>query len=160
MAELNISDIIIHIVNVLVLFFLLRIILFKPVNRFLTARTERVANQLTEADTIKAEAQKLKADYDKNMQVHKEQGRQLIRDSQVKATQEASLIVQDARTEAEKLVAEAHTRIANEKALAVAEARTEIALLATDIAGRILKREINLSDNKTIAEDFFHEEQP
>ncbi len=160
MEGLNLSDIIIHIVNVLVLFFLLRLILFKPVNRFLTARSERVANQLKEADTLKAEAQKLKADYERNMQSHEEDGRNLIRESQIKASQEASQILQDARVEAEKLVAEAHARIANEKALAVAEARTEIALLATDIAGRILKREIKASDNKTIAEDFFHEEQP
>lgn len=160
MGELYLSDIIIHIVNILVLFLLLRIILFIPVNRFLTARSERVANQLKDADAAKADAQNLKADYERIMQTHEVSGRKLIRDSQAKATQEASLIVQDARNEAEKLVTEAHTRIANEKALAVAEARTEIALLATDIAGRILKREITATDNKTIAEDYFHEEQP
>ncbi len=159
MEGLNLSDVIIHIVNVLVLFFLLRIILFKPVNRFLVARSERVAKELDDAEALRAEAQELKANYEKQMQAYEENGRNIIRDSQKKASDEAASIIESAKAESEKLVAEAHTRIANEKALAVAEARSEIALLATDIAGRILKREINVTDNKLIAEDFFHEEQ-
>ena len=160
MEGLNLSDVIIHIVNVLVLFVLLRVILFIPVNRFLTARTDRVSKQLKEAEEIKADAEKLKTDYEQQMKTYEEDGRMIIRDSQTKANQEAALILEEARKEAEKLVSEANTRIANEKALAVAEARSEIALLATDIAGRILKREISTTDNKLIAEDFFHEEQP
>ena len=139
MEGLNLSDVIIHIVNVLVLFFLLRIILFKPVNRFLTARSDRISTQLKEAEEIKSDAQKLKSDYQNQLKTYEEDGRKIIRDSQSKANQEASLILEEARKEAEKLVSEAQTRIANEKALAVAEARSEIALLATDIAGRIFE---------------------
>ncbi len=160
MPGLNLSDIIIHIVNILVLFILLRLILFKPVNRFLTARSDRIAAELKDAETAREQAQKQRAEYDQQMRSYAEDGRKVIRDSQQKASQEASEIITNARNEADKLVAEARARIANEKALAVAEARTEIAMLATDIAGRILKREISLTDNKIIAEDFFHEEQP
>jgi F0F1-type ATP synthase membrane subunit b/b' len=48
-------------------------------------------------------------------------------------------------------------KIEGEKARAVAEARTEVALLATEIAARILKREVSAVDNKAVAEDFFRE---
>jgi F-type H+-transporting ATPase subunit b len=94
------------------------------------------------------------------MKSFEEEGRKIIRSSQAKASEEANSIVQEAKNDADKMLAEARAKIASEKALAVAEARSEIALLATDIAGRILKREISLTDNKLIAEDFFHEEQP
>ena len=139
MPGLNLSDVIIHIVNVLVLFFLLRLILFKPVNRFLAARTDRIENDLKDAQTAKEDAQKIKTDYEQQMRSYADDGRKLVRESQIKASREASEIVSSAKAEADKLVADAHTRIANEKALAVAEARTEIAMLATGYSGAHLK---------------------
>ncbi len=160
MEGLNLTDVIIHIVNVLVLFYLLRLILFKPVNKFLIARSDRIAGELKEADEARAEARKIKSEYDKQLKSFEEDGRQIIRKSQIKANEEAAAIIQEAKDSADNLVAEARAKIANEKALAMSEARSEIALLATDIAGRILKREITITDNKIIAEDFFHEEQP
>ena len=133
MEGLHPSDLLIHIINILVLFVLLRTILFKPVNKFLSERTARIENQLKDAETKQAEALELKA------------------------SQEASAIVKDARNQAEELIAEAHEKIAADKVQAVAEARTEVALLATEIAARILKREVSVADNKAVAEDFFRD---
>lgn len=157
MEDLQPSDILIHIINVLVLFLLLRAILFKPISRFLSARSERIANQLREAEIKKAEALELKAVYDQHIETYEEEGRGIVRDSQVKASQEATAIVTDARNQAEALITEAHSKISNEKAQAIAAARTEVALLATEIAARILKREVSVVDNKTVADDFFRE---
>lgn len=159
MEDLTASDILIHIINILVLFMLLRIILFVPVSRFLSLRAERIANDLKEAETKKAEALQLKAEYQQHIETYEEEGRGIIRESQVKASQEATTIVKEARSDAEKLLTEAHDRIASEKAQAIAEARTEVGLLATEIAARILKREVSVSDNKSVAEDFFREKR-
>lgn len=157
MEGMHPSDILIHIVNILVLFVLLRVILFKPVNKFLSERSERIANELKDAETKQAEALELKNVYEQHIETYKEEGRGIIRDSQVKASNEATAIVKDARTQAEQVIAEAHEKISTEKAQAVAEARTEVALLATEIAARILKREVSVADNKSAADDFFRE---
>jgi F-type H+-transporting ATPase subunit b len=155
MEGLHPSDILIHIINVLVLFGLLRVILFKPVQKFLAARTSRIENELKDAETKQAEAAELKQVYEQHMATYEEEGHVIIRDSQVKASEEASGVIKDARSQAEKILAEAHQKIANEKTQAVAEARTEVALLATELAARILKREVNAVDNKAVADDFF-----
>lgn len=157
MEDLQPSDILIHIINILVLFMLLRLILFKPISRFLSTRSERIASQLKDADTKKAEALELKAVYEQHLETYEEEGRGIVRDSQVKASNEATAILKDARNQAETVIADAHEKISNEKNQAVAAARTEVALLATEIAARILKREVSAVDNKAVADDFFRE---
>ncbi|UOO37268.1 F0F1 ATP synthase subunit B [Oscillospiraceae bacterium CM] len=157
MEGLHPSDILIHIINVLILFILLRVILFKPVSAFLAARSAKVEAQLKDAETKQNEALEMKASYEHHIETYEEEGREIIRHSQVKASQEAQEIVKDARGQAERLMTDAHERIAAEKAQAIAEARTEVALLATEIAARILKREVSAVDNKAVAEDFFRE---
>jgi F-type H+-transporting ATPase subunit b len=157
MEGLHPSDLLIHIINILVLFVLLRTILFKPVNKFLSERTARIENQLKDAETKQAEALELKQTYVQHIESYEAEGREIVRDSQLKASQEASAIVKDARNQAEELIAEAHEKIAADKVQAVAEARTEVALLATEIAARILKREVSVADNKAVAEDFFRD---
>lgn len=159
MEDLQPSDILIHIINILVLFVLLRAILFKPVSRFLLARSERIAEQLADAEAKQAESAAMKAEYEKYIASSEAEGRGIIRESQVKASQEATVIIKEARGEAEKIIADAHEKIVNEKALAVAAARTEITFMATEIAARILKREVSAADNQVVADDFFHQNE-
>lgn len=159
MEGLQPSDILLHIVNILVLFILLRVILFKPVNRFLTERAERVTAQLKDAENKQAEAMVLKQEYEQHIETFEKEGREIIRDSQTKASLEAQAIVAEARSQATTLITSSQEKIASDKAKAIAAARTEVALLATEIAARILKREVSLVDNKAVAEDFFREER-
>lgn len=157
MEGLQVSDILIHIINMLVLFAALRLILFNPVNLFLMERTTRIESQLLDAKTMNMEALELKTVYEHHIETYEGEGLIIVRESQTKASAEASTIVEDARKQAEKLLADAHVKIANDKMQAIADARTEVALLATDIAARILKREVKAGDNKAVAEEFFRE---
>jgi F-type H+-transporting ATPase subunit b len=153
------SDILIHIINIVVLFLLLRAILLKPVIRFLNERAERINTQIKDAETLKDEAQALKQAYEQHMEAYEEEGHNIIRDSQVKATENAEAIIKEAKNQAEAIVSGAHVRIANDKAQAVAEARAEVALLATEIASRILQREVSVDDNKAVVESFFQNDE-
>lgn len=155
--DLSPSEILIHIINILVLFILLRVILIKPITNFLSARKNRIDGDLKDAETKKAEALDMKSAYEKRMETYEEEGHEIIRKSEVKASEEATAIVKEARGQAERIVADAHQKTVAEKAQAVAEARTEVALLATEIAARILKREVSVADNKAVADEFFSE---
>ena len=62
--ELYPIDIAIHLVNILVLYILLRVLIWKPVHKFMLGREERVAAQMEQAKALQAEAEKIKADYD------------------------------------------------------------------------------------------------
>jgi F-type H+-transporting ATPase subunit b len=156
-VELYPLDILIHIINIIVLFLLLRLILFKPVSRFLTARSERISNQLSEAETKLTDAESLRQEYQKQLDKAVEEGHDVVRASKTKATQEAKTILSDAKDQAEKVFDEAQERIVKEKDKALEQMRQEVAQLSVDIAARILKREVTEADNLTLAEDFFDE---
>lgn len=155
--ELYPLDILIHIINVIVLFLLLRLILFKPVSRFLKERSERIDYQLSEAESRLQEAEALKQEYARQLEKVVEEGHEIIRDSKTKAAQEAQVILSDAKAQADKLFYETQVRIAKEKDRALEQMRQEVAQLSVDIAARILRREVNEADNLALAETFFSE---
>jgi F-type H+-transporting ATPase subunit b len=157
MEGLQISDILYHILNILVLFWLLRLILYKPVSRFMTQRTERIESGLRDAESKQKEALELKAQYENVLESSEEKGQELIRESQAKASREAEIILADARDRADRMIQSAKAQIEDEKNKAIAEARSEVAQLAVQIAARILRREVSSVDNTAAVEGFFHE---
>lgn len=155
--ELYPTDLLIHIINIIVLFFLLRLILFKPVNKFLSARKERIRIQLTDAETRQAEAKRLQKEYEKQLETVEEQGREILRNSMNKAAQEAKMMIMETNERSDVLLNEAHDKIVKDKERAMEQMRFEVAQIATEIAARILKREVSAEDNKAVAEEFFRE---
>ena len=155
--DLHPADILINIINIVVLFVLLRIILWKPVYRSLSERAARVLKELKDAEQTRLDAEMLKHEYEENLAGIEAQGRNMMRESQIKASEEADEIIVDARDKAKVMIVEARERIAEERERAIDNARREVAQLATDMAARILKREVLPDDSMIAVEDFFHE---
>jgi F-type H+-transporting ATPase subunit b len=155
MEGLQISDMLLHIINIFILYFLLRSVLWKPVSRFLAERAARIEKELKDAEDTLGEAQKQKDLYDQHMRTFEEEGQAVLRESRHQAIEKADEIVGDARTRAEQMIADARVRISSEKKRAVDEVRSDAALLAVEIASRILRREVSVSDNKAAADEFF-----
>ena len=151
------EDILISIINIAVLFILLRLILWKHINRFLTAREERVRFILDNAEKTRLEAEALRAEYEAKFEEIEARGRELMRESQTKASEEAEEILKDTRETARNMISEARERIIEERERAIVNAHHEIAQLATDMAARILRREVSPDDSVSAVEDFFRE---
>ena len=155
--DLHPVDILINIINIAVLFLLLRIILWKPIYRFLTDRADNVRKELDDAEKTLLDADSLKQEYAENLAGIESRGRDMMRESQIKASEEAEEILSEAREKSKTMIVEARERIAEEKERAIDNARREIAQLATDMASRILKREVMPDDSIGAVEDFFSE---
>ena len=155
--DLHPVDILIALINIVVLFILLRLILWKPVNRYLTARVEHISAESDKVEKLRAEANELRSEYEQKLESAEAQGLDIMRASQTKASTQAEEILQDARERSENMIREARERIADEKERAIVNSRHEVALLATDIAARILKREVSYDDSKSAVDDFFVE---
>lgn len=155
--DLHPVDILLHVVNVVVLFILLRIIIWKPILKYLHARSGRIKTELDDADEAKTSALAMKTQYEQNINSLEAQGREIIRDSQQKADESAQTILQDARVQADGILQDAREQIESEKAQAVAEASQDIAQLATEMAARVLRREVSVVDTRAAVDDFFDE---
>jgi len=138
-----------------VLFILLRLILWKHVIRFLSEREQRVIGEMDNAEKRRFEAEALHSDYDKKIEKIEERGRDLVRESQSKASEEAERIFKETRDKAQNMINDAELRIAQEKEQALEDSQAEVTQLATEMASRILEREISLEDNAHVVDNFF-----
>ena len=149
------EDVIISLINITVLFFLLRLILWKHVIRFLAERKKRVQSELDDAEKSRLDAEALHNEYNEKIGEVEERGRELIRESQAKANEESDKILNETREKAKEMIAEAQTRIEEEKEQALEDSREEVTQLATEMASRILRREVSASDNANVVDEFF-----
>jgi len=149
------EDVIISLINITVLVILLRLILWKHVVRFLAEREKRVRMEMDEAEKRRLEAETLHDEYDRKLGDIKEQEREMIRESQLKANEESERILKETREKAKSIINDAETRIAEEKEQALEEAHLEVTQLATEMAARILEREVSSEDSIKAADEFF-----
>ena len=155
--ELHPADIILAIINLIVLFVLLRLILWKPVNSFLSARIDRISADVENAAEVREAAKKAQLEYEEKLKAVESQSFDIMREVHAKASKEAEELLQEAQKKSEKMISEANERIAAEMNQAIIDSRYEIAQLATEIASRILKREVSTADTKSLIDDFFLE---
>ena len=156
--DLHPEDVIISLINIAVLFLLLRLILWKHVIRFLSERANRVRSEMDDAEKHRLEAEALRTQYDEKLGNIEERGRDLMRESRHRANEEADRILMETKDKANEMMRDAENRIAIEKRQALEEAELDIAQLATDMATRILKREVSEGDNANSVDEFFRKE--
>lgn len=155
--DLHPLDILIHIINIVILFVLLRTILYKPVSKFLRQRREGIEKQLADVENAKREMESLKLQYTEKLSTAEERANEIIMESERKAAMEKEELLAKATEEAKTITLSALASAEQERKKVMNEVRGEAAGLAADLASKILKREISLSDNQEIVNDFFKE---
>jgi len=153
--DIHFEDIIISIINISVLFILLRLILWKHVIRYLSERSARVCKQFDDAEEKKLQADALLAKYDEKLDKLNTRDRDMLLASRERASKEADLILEKAHDDVAIMINDAKCRIAVEKEQALEEAHEEVTKLASDMASRILRREVSMLDNENAAREFF-----
>ncbi len=153
--EISIVEILLHIVNIVILFLVLRKFLYKPVIKFLNKRTEGIQKQIDEAAKMQTEAEQLKSKYDEMMTNAQELASQIIDQGRSIADDQAKQIVADAEGQASELKDRAKKAIVEQKKQAVIEMRQEVTRIAVQIAEKVLEREVSYEDNKDIIDRFF-----
>ena len=131
-------QILLHLFNVIILFGGLYYILFGPVKKFMDQREEHYRQLDEEKTQALADAQKMKEDYDKQLQVSADQ----ILVEKQKATREIQELrrqkVTEAQEEARRIIKKAEGEGSRRKEEIVAGAREEISNLIADAADKLL----------------------
>ena len=142
---------IITIINIAILFIILRAILFKPVTKFMTERAQRVQNSIDLAEKDKAEARRLLAEYEARMKNADDEAENILRTARENAEQEALRIVDESKEAAADIIANTRKQLEAERLAAYAKFRAEAAILVTAAVSRLAGREINSDDNMRYA---------
>lgn len=151
------STFIFVIINTIILFVVLRKVLFKPVREFMQERSKGIEDSIKEAEMLNKEALQLKEEYAVKLKEIQEEGREIIKTARGKADEQAKEILNDAYDKTSKMIKHAEEEIARENAKAMNEMKDEIASIAIMTAEKILQEKIDQKENQKIVEKFLKE---
>ncbi len=157
LESLNAIKPVFAILNLLLLYFILRKILFKPVTEFMENRTQSIKNSIDDAEKQKAEAMELKRSYDEQIAHAKDDAEKIIKEARAKAETEHDQITAQARSEAEALMTRAREDIENERRQMISELRAQVAGLALAAASRVIEVNLDTEKNRVLVDKFIDE---
>lgn len=147
-------EIITQLINLLLLFLLLKHFLFKPVQNILHARQAEIDKDYSDAEEAQSKAEALRDEYEKRIADAKSEASDIVKTATRKAQLHGEEIVHDAQTQANRLMEKADTQIEQEKKKAMNELKNEISGIAVDIASKVVEREIDEKDHEALISEF------
>ena len=148
------ADLLLNIISIIVLYLVVKKLAYKPVKKFLDARTEKIeAEKITASQTL-SEATEMKEKYDELLKDCENAKADAIKEGIQKAKEESKEIIDSAREQAKTIVDKANRNVAQKEQEIIENSRDEIVNLAIDASATLLRREFDDSDNKKLIESF------
>jgi len=145
--------------NVLILFILLRIFLFKPIKKVMNERTQSIQKDIDDAEKAKQEAEALRQQYSDTISEAKEEASRIIMKAHDDAETERSNIIQKSHEEADEIVSAASETIENERRRVLQQAQSQIADLAIEAASKVIGANLDDDKNRRLVDEFLSERE-
>lgn len=152
--SVNIWQILISLVNLLIMYLILKKILFGPVQKLIATRKQQVEDIYTEAQEKRDSAEEMRLQYEEKLAIARDEADGIVRTAQQTAQRRSDAIVAEAASQASHIKQRAENEIAQEKKQMLSDVRSEISDIAVEIASRIVGREIRKEDHDSFVDDF------
>jgi F-type H+-transporting ATPase subunit b len=153
----SIGTFLVTLINIGILFVILRAVLFKPVTKFIADRSKKVEDTIAQADRDKAQAKQLLQQYEDQLKNADTEAEAIIRGARENAGRESERIIAEGRARAENIIAAAQVQIQAERQAALAAFKGEAATLVVAAATQLLRRDLNQEDNRRLAASLLQE---
>ena len=155
--SVNIWQILASLANLLLLTWILKRFLFKPVKKILDARRAAIDADYAQAAAAKAEAEEDRLNYEAAMAAAQQTSDQIISDATRLAEHRGNEIVSEAREKATDIRREGEADALLERKKAEEDMKREIADVSARLTGKLLQREINEEDHRALIDSFLQE---
>ena len=143
--------------NTLIIFFVAKKLLFKPVMKIIRERQQEIDDMYTQADTARETAVKLQSEYEEKLSQAAVTSERLVKEATVRAQGREEEIIRQANEQAAAIREKAAADVALEKKKAINEAKDEISVIALAIAGKVVGRELSQADQSDLVDSFIEE---
>lgn len=147
------------VLNILVLYFILKKILFKPVSKYMLARTTKIEEALALAEEAKEMASKMEDEHKERMKEIKEEGNALIASYEKKAKKEYENIIAKAKEDSAKITENTRHELEVEKEQLISGLKEEIADLVLDASKKVINENLDTKANRKLIDKFIKEEK-
>ena len=155
--SVNLWQILISLANLLLIYIILKKLLWKPVKKVMDQRQAMVDDQFAAAEAAEEEANRDKAEWAARLATADAEADARIQAADETARRHGDRIVADARDKAQGILRQAEAEAALERQKAEAGIKQEIAAVGTQLAEKMLEREINPEDHRRMIESFLDE---
>ena len=152
--SINIWNTLISLLNLLLIFLILKKVLFKRVQAVMAERKNQVDKLYSDANDSRDSANELKQEYEHRLASARQEADSLIKSATQTAQRKSDQIVQEANSQASHVKQKAEEEIAQQKKQMLQDIRSEISGLAVDIASKVVEREINQKDYDGFVDEF------
>lgn len=126
------------IINIIVLFLLLRKFLIKPVRNIMEKRDEMIRSGLENARKSQSDAELMKQEYEEKLKNAGDISAGIISDAKKEAEARSKNILDEANAKADNILSSARENAETAKIKAVSEAKEQIAGLAAEMARKLV----------------------
>ena len=152
--SVNIWQILISLINLLIMYLILKKFLFKPVQNIIATRKQQVENLYTEAQEKLGSAETMRSQYEEKLATARDEADGIVCNAQQTAQRRSDAMIAEATQQASHIKQRAESEITQEKKQMLSDVRSEISDLAVEIASRIVGREIRKEDHDSFVDDF------
>lgn len=140
--------------NLLILYLFLKKLAFKPLKNMIDSRQKEVDDMYSDAESAKATADALKAEYEEKISHANEESEEILRTAQRRALLKEEEILREADQKAARTLERAEEQIELEKARAINEVKDEVSEMAIGIASAVIERDVSAKEHSDLIDEF------
>ena len=152
--SVNIWQIVISLINLLIIFLIVKKFLYKPLQNVLAARRSEIDAQYAEVADAESKANESRKLWEDKLAGANAEADAIINKATEQAKFRGEAIVSDAEAKADSIIRMAETEADLERRKAVDGIKREIVDVSGAIAEKMLEREINTDDHRALIDSF------
>ena len=142
------------ILNFAIVLLLLTKFAWNPLLKVIAERQARIAGQIEAADQERVAAEKLRAEYQQQMQNAKGDAQSIMDKAMRQADNTKEEIIASAREEHARLLEAAQEKIARERQQALEDIRSEVVAISVAAAAKVIGQSVDEKVNARLVDDF------
>jgi len=152
--SVNIWQILISLLNLLILFFIIKKFLYKPVMKLLASRQAQLDEKYSSAEKAEQDALSNKAAWEEKMQSAYAEADSILQTATINADRRSDKIIAEAKDKADSIIRQAETVAQLELKKAEDGIKREIVYVSAALTEKMLDREINTQDHRALIDSF------
>ena len=147
----------IMLINIGILYFVLKKFLFVPVTNFMEKRKKGIEDSINEAEIKVKEAEEYKSEYLEKLKNAEKESKAIVDKAITNANLKADSIIKEAKNEAIALKSKAEKDIELERQKTLNEVKNDISSIAILAASKVLEAELDEEKNSKLIDKFIEE---
>lgn len=141
-------------INLLILYLILKKLVFKRVKSMIDSRQKEVDDMYENAHAAEDSAMKMKSEYEEKLERAGEESEKILKSAVRKAQLREEEILKEADEKAARTLERAKEEVELEKKRAINEVKDEVSEIAIGIAAAVIERDVSAEEHSAMIDDF------